>query len=150
MSLKETIKEIVKNHNLMHIATVDSNGMPCVRGVDYVMGESENILYFMTHKDSRKVEQIRNNENVAIAIDHDCPEWDDLQKLKFVKGTGIATIIEDPGEMKKVVELLSEKFPFLNDIPGDPSDFRGMKVVLKEILLTDNTVSFAHTETVNY
>ncbi len=150
MSLKETIKEIVKGHNLMHISTVDSNGTPHVRGVDYAMGESENILYFITHKETRKVQHIRNNGNVAVAIDHDCPEWDDLQKLKFIKGTGTATIIEDPAEMEKVVGLLSQKFPFLKDLPGDPSEFAGIKVVLKEIMLTDNTVSFAHTETVTY
>ncbi len=150
MGVKETINEIVKSHNLMHVATVDSDGKPNVGGVDYAMGESENILYFVTHKDTRKVQHIRNNGNIAITIDHDCPDWEDLQQLRFIKGTGTATIIEDPAEMEKVVNLLSQKFPFLKKLPGDPSDFVGVKVVLKEILLTDNIVSFAHTETVTY
>jgi nitroimidazol reductase NimA-like FMN-containing flavoprotein (pyridoxamine 5'-phosphate oxidase superfamily) len=148
--MKETIKEVVNGHNLVHIATIDSNGIPCVRGVDYAAGDSENILYFVTRKESRKVQQLRNNGNVAIAIDHDCPTWDDLQKLKFIKGTGTATLIEDSAEMQKAMGLLMQKFPYLKDLPGDPSDFVGIRVKLKEILLTDNTISFAHTERVNY
>ncbi len=150
MNLKETIKEVVKGHNLMHIATVDSNGAPTVRGVDYAEGENENILYFITNKNSRKVEHIRSNGKIAVAIDHDCPEWDDLLKVKFIKGTGTAAIIEEPSEIEKIFGLLAKKFPFLSDFPGDPSDFIGVKVELKEVMLTDNTVSFAHTETVTY
>jgi len=96
MSVKETIKEVVEGHNLIHIATLDSDGFPCVRGVDYAVGDRENILYFVTRKDSRKVRQITNNGNVYVAIDQDCPAWDDLQKLKYIKGTGTATLIEDP------------------------------------------------------
>ncbi len=150
MNVKETMKEVVESHNLMHIATIDSYGMPCLRGVDYAMGDSENILYFLTHKDSRKVQQIRNNSNVAIAIDHDCPEWDDLQKLKYIKGTGTAKFIEDPEEMQKAFGLLIQKFSFFENLPGEPSDFVGIKVELKEVLVTDNTISFGHTEAVTY
>ena len=150
MSAKETIKEVVEGHNLIHIATLDSDGIPCVRGVDYAVGDQENILYFVTRKDSRKVQQITNNGNVAVAIDHDCPGWDDLQKLKYIKGTGTATLIEDPGEMQKAFGLLVQKFPFFENLPGEPSDFVGIKVELKEVLVTDNTISFAHTEEVTY
>jgi len=150
MSVKETFKEVVEAHNLIHIATLDSDGIPCVRGVDYAVGDSENILYFVTRKDSRKVGQITNNENVAVAVDHDCPEWDDLQKLKYFKGTGTATLVEDPEEMQKAFGLLIQKFPFFANLPGEPSDFVVIKVKLKEVLVTDNTISFAHTEQVTF
>ena len=150
MSTTETIKEVVDSHNLVHIATIDSSGMPCVRGVDYAVGDTENILYAITRKDSRKVQQIRNDGNVAIAIDHDCPGWDDLQKLKYIKGTGTASLIEDPQEMQKALGLLMQKFPLLKDLPGDPSDFVGVEVELKEIQVTDNTIEFGHTEAVTY
>ena len=150
MSMKETIKEVVEGHNLIHIATLDSDGVPCVRGVDYAVGDRENILYFVTRKDSRKVQQITNSGKIAVAIDHDCPGWDDLQKLKYLKGTGTATLIEDPEEMQKAFGLLVQKFPFFENLPGEPSDFVGIKVELKEVLVTDNTISFAHTEEVTY
>ena len=150
MSAKETLKEVVEGRNLVHIATIDYNGAPCVRGVDYAVGDRENILYFVTRKDSRKVQQVTNNGNVAVAIDQDCPEWDDLQKLKYIKGTGTAKLIEDPEEMQKAFGLLMQKFPFFENLPGEPSDFVGIKVELKEVLVTDNTISFGHTEEVTY
>ena len=150
MNVKETVKEVVQGHNLIHLATIDSDGVPCVRGVDYATDDNENILYVVTRKDSRKAEQIRNNGKVAFAIDHDCPEWDDIQKLKYIKGTGTASLIEDPEEMQKALGLLIQKFPFLKNLPGDPSDFVGIKIELKEVLATDNTISFGYTEAATY
>jgi len=150
MSAKETVQEVLRGHNLVRIATVDSAGMPWVRSVDYAMGDGENILYFITRRDSRKVEQLKNNKNVGFAVDHDCPTWEDLQKLKYIKGSAVANLIEDPQEMQKAFGLLLQKLPFLKDLPGDPSDFVGVKVELKEVLVTDNTIGFEHTETVSY
>lgn len=150
MSVKETFEQVVDGHNLLHIATLDSNGIPCVRGVDYAAGDEKHLLYFVTRKDSRKVDQITNNGNVAIAVDHDCPEWDDLQNLKYFKGTGMATIVTDPEEMQQAFGLLIQKFPFIENLPGDPSDFVAVKVELKEVFVTDNTISFAHTEKVTF
>ena len=150
MSEQETIKEVIHGHNLMRIATIDSNGMPCVRSVDFAVGDGENVLYFITQKSSRKVQQIKDNGNIAFAIDHDCPTWDDLQKLKYIKGTGTAALIEDPQEAQKAFGLLMQKLPFLKDLPVDPSAFVGIKVELKEVFVTDNTIEFGHTKTVAY
>jgi nitroimidazol reductase NimA-like FMN-containing flavoprotein (pyridoxamine 5'-phosphate oxidase superfamily) len=150
MSVEETLHEVVQGHNLLHIATIDADGNPCVRGVDYAVGDRDNILYFATRKDSRKVAQILKKGNVAVAIDHDCPEWDDLQQLKYLKGTGTATIVEDPEEMQKALGLLTQKFPFFENLPGDPTDFVAIKVDLKEVFVTDNTITFAHTEEVTF
>ncbi len=150
MSEQETVKEVIKGHNLLRIATVASNGLPCVRSVDYAAGDGENVLYFITQKESRKVQQIRDNANIAFTIDHDCPTWDDLQELKYIKGTGTAVLVEDPQEMEKAFGRLMQKFPFLKDLPGEPSDFVGIKVELKEVFVTDNTIHFGHTTAVAY
>ena len=150
MSAKETMTQVLKSYNLMHIATIDTNGLPCVRGVDFALSDQENVLYFVTRKNSRKVAQIGLNSNVAFAIDKDCPEFKDLAELKFIKGTGTAAIIDNPDEMEKVFGLLMVKFPFLADLPGDPSDFAGVRVELKNVLVTDNTINFGNTEEVNF
>ncbi|MDY7030976.1 MAG: pyridoxamine 5'-phosphate oxidase family protein [Thermodesulfobacteriota bacterium] len=147
MNVKETMKEVVTSHNLIRIATLDSDGAPCVRSVDYAMGDCENILYCITQKNSRKVDQIRNNGKIAFLIDHDCHEWEDLQKLKYIKGTGTATIVEDPEEMQKAFGLLLQKFPFLANLPGEPSDMVGIRFELKNVLVTNNSIEFGHTET---
>ena len=59
-------------------------------------------------------------------------------------------MIEDPDEMQKAFGLLVQKFPFFENLPGEPSDLVGIKVELKEVLVTDNTISFAQTEKVTY
>jgi nitroimidazol reductase NimA-like FMN-containing flavoprotein (pyridoxamine 5'-phosphate oxidase superfamily) len=150
MSVIETAREVVNGHNLLRIATIDPGGLPCVRSVDYAAGDDENVLYFITQKDSRKVLQIKDNGNIAFTIDHDCPTWEDLQKLKYIKGTGTAVLIENPQEMEKAMGLLMQKFPFLKDLPGDPSDLVGIKVELKEVFVTDNTIQFGYTEAITY
>ena len=150
MDVKGKIKEVIKNHNLLHLATVDSSGMASVRGVDYAGSETENVLYFMTHKMSRKVGHIKNNPKIAVAIDHDCTSLEALQNSVFLKATGTASIIEDPQEAQKAAGLLMTKFPFFKDMPVDPSSMLCIKVVMKEVQLSDNTVSFGNTETVTY
>ncbi len=150
MSAKETVKEVVSGHNLVRIASLDTQGLPCLRSVDYAVGEAENILYFITQRDSRKVQQITDSAYVAFAIDHDCTSMEDLAALKYIKGSGTAALIQDPEEMQKAFGLLMQKFPYLKDLPGDPSDFVGIKVELKEVLVTDNTISFGDTQTVTY
>jgi len=150
MSAIETMKEIVETHNLVHIATLDSKGLPCLRGVDFATGDTPNILYFITQKTSRKVQQIIDTTAVAIAIDHDCPTWEDLEKIKYLKGTGTASLIQSEEEMQMAFGLLIKKFPFLANLPGDPSDFAGIKIEIKHVFVTDNTISFAHTEELTF
>jgi nitroimidazol reductase NimA-like FMN-containing flavoprotein (pyridoxamine 5'-phosphate oxidase superfamily) len=150
MTARKTMIDVIKTHNLVHIATIDPNGLPCVRGVDYAAGDNENVLYFVTKKDSRKVGHFVQNSNIAFAIDNDCPVWEDLVKLKYLKGTGTATIIEDPEEMQLAFGLLMQKFPFLENLPGDPSDFACIKVELKNVLVTDNAIEFGHIEELDF
>ena len=147
MSAEQTINHVLENHNLVHLATVTADGTPCVRGVDFAAAGG-NVFYFMTQRNSRKVAQIEANGAVAFAIDHDCPSSQDLQELKYIKGTGQASLVKDAEEAQQAMGLLMKKFPFLADLPGDPSDFTAIKVQLGEVLVTDNTISFGHTETV--
>lgn len=150
MTNKEKVLEVVKNHNLMYIGTVSEEGMPKVRSVDFAMGEDESILYFITHKASDKVKEIKNNNNVYIVIDHDCPSMEELQKLTYIKANGKAYIGETPEEIQKVFGAIVQKFPFLKDLPGEPSDFVGVRVELETVKLTDNTVRFGYTEEIKY
>lgn len=150
MDNRQTIMDIINTHNLMHLATVDQQGAPHVRGVDYVPGEEDNILLFLTHRASRKIAHIRNNPLVSVAIDRDCPDWEELVDLKYIKASGTAAILEEPQEVQEVVARLVVKFPFFSNLPGDPADFVAVRVTLQEVYLTDNTVSFGHTETVCY
>ncbi|MFC1497727.1 pyridoxamine 5'-phosphate oxidase family protein [Verrucomicrobiota bacterium] len=148
MNAKDKVSKIVEHHNLMHLATVDSEGMPKCRGVDFVANDTGSNIYFLTRKDSNKIKEIRGNKNVFVVIDHDCPTAEDLGALKYIKASGTASIIQDPEEAQKAFGMLMKKFPFMKDLPGEPSDFVAVKVILDKVDLTDNTVGFGHTETV--
>lgn len=150
MTAKEKVLEVVKNHNLMSISTVDENGMPKARGVDYAMGEDESVLYFITHKMTDKVKEIKANSNVFVVIDHDCESMEALGQLRYIKASGKAYIGDTPEKIQKAFGLIIQKFPYLKDLPGEPSDFVGVRVELDKVMLTDNTVSFGHTEEVSY
>lgn len=149
MKLGKKIFDVIKKHNLLHLATVDAHGMPWVRGVDYASLDNEPVLYFMTHKMSRKVDQIKNNPKVAIAIDHDCPDWISLAELKYIKGSAEASIVLDKDEMMMAMELLMKKMPFLANLPGNIADFVVIRLVLNEMFVTDNSVKFGYTENIN-
>ncbi len=150
MNVNEKVLEVLKSHNLMNISTVDANGMPKSRGVDYAIGEDESVLYFITHKATNKVKEIQENNNVFIVIDHDCPSMEELQQLKYIKATAKAYIGDTPEKIQKAFGHILQKFPYLKDLPGDPTDFVGVRVELETVSLTDNTVSFGHTESIKY
>ena len=150
MNAMEVMNEVLMSHNMVHLATIDLNGMPSVRGVDYAAEDGASCLYFATLKSSRKIMHIGNNENVAFVIDRDSPSWEELEVLKYFKGTGTASLVDDVKEMQKGFGLLMQKFPFLEDLPGDPIDFTVVRVDFKEVLVTDNNEDFGYTETINF
>lgn len=150
MSIHERIRTVIKEHNLLHLATVDLDGNPSVRGITYVHGDRENILYFVTHEGSRKMEHIHHNDRVAIAIDHECPSWEDMELIKFIKGTGRAVVVEDGVERTEVLTRMAEKFSSLKDLPEDATTTVVVKIVLQKILFTDNSVSMGYTEKIRF
>ncbi|MCG8502583.1 MAG: pyridoxamine 5'-phosphate oxidase family protein [Firmicutes bacterium] len=150
MNSKEKVFDVVKNHNLMSVATVDEKGMPKVRSVDYAMGEDESVLYFITHKATHKVKELAANNRIYISIDHDCDTMEELQQLRYIKGSAKAYIGDTPEKSQKAFQAVIQKFPYLKDLPGEPSDFVGVRVELESVQLTDNTVHFGYTEEVKY
>lgn len=150
MPAPTTMKEVIQNHNLVHLATIDNTGNPCVRVLSYAAGEEDNVLYFVTDRASRKVDQIRQNPWVGFAIDRDVQSLEEMATSKYIKGTAIATIIEDQEEMQKAMGFLLAKLPYLADLPGDPADLVGIRLTLQKVLVTDHTVGFGHTEEVDF
>lgn len=146
MTSSQKVINILKSHNLMSISTVDEEGRPKVRSVDYAMGEDESVLYFITHKATNKVKEIRANHHVYISVDHDCDSMEELAQLKYIKAAGKAYIGETPEENQKAFGHILAKFPYLKELPGDPSDFVGVRVELDQVYLTDNTVQFGYSE----
>ena len=109
--LKNKILEVIKGHKLVSLATIAS-GKPWVR---LVMCYSEGLnLYICTFKDSRKVTQIKKNNNVHLAISKD------LNKLEapFVQVSGKARVRSDAKIRYKFWRDFMKKY---YSGPDDPS-----------------------------
>lgn len=150
MDVKDKVRAVAASHNIMSLATVDANGLPKARSVDFAMGQDESVLYFMTFKGSDKVKELNGNNNVYVVIDHDCTSMEELQNLKCFQASGKAYLCDTPDEIQNAFGLIFEKLPFLKDRPGDASNFAVYRVELEKVILTDNTVGMGNVEQVTY
>lgn len=147
MEIREKIRKVVNNHNLIRLATIDENGFPKVRSVDFAADrEDESVLYFMTFKFSNKVKELQHNNNVHIVVDYDVNSLEELAQVLYIKGSGKAFQVHTPEEMQKGMGLILGKFPYLKDMPGDPSMMIMYRVELGKVTVSDNSVSFGNME----
>ena len=64
----DTLKEfqkIMATQTDLALATIGTDGIPNVRIVNYYFNPKNNVIYFATLKDSKKVQEIDQNRNVA-------------------------------------------------------------------------------------
>lgn len=132
----------------MCLSTVDENGLPKARSVNYAIGNDHGELFFITSRQSKKIKEIEHNHNVFVVIDHNCPAMGELHNLKYLRATGKAYIAKTPEENKQAFELVWERFPYLKNLPCNQHDFVGVKVKLSEVTVYDNTIQFGFTEQV--
>lgn len=149
--MREKIKNILETHNLMRIGTLDQNNMPNVRSVDFANDQNdESKIYFTTFSQSQKVNEIEKNNRVYVVVDKDANTIEELAKIKYLRGIGYASKVVDPLEMKSAMELLIKKYPFLTQLPGDPSMMSCFRIDLDEVDVTDNSVAFGHVDHFKY
>ncbi|WFD11918.1 pyridoxamine 5'-phosphate oxidase family protein [Tepidibacter hydrothermalis] len=149
--MKNKIKKILESHELLRLATLDENGFPNVRSVDFANDiEDESKIYFTTFKETNKVKELANNNKVYIVVDKSANSIEELAKIQYIRGTGVATELDSLEEIQKAMGLLMTKYPFLKDLPGDPSMMSLFRIDLKEVKVTDNSLGFGHVDTFNY
>lgn len=59
-------------------------------------------------------------------------------------------IIEDQDDMRKAMDALMARFPYLTEQPGDPAYFAGIRLTLQEVIVSDHLISFGPTENVGF
>ncbi len=151
METREKVRKILDSHVLMRLATINENGLPSVRSVDFAADrEDESIIYFMSFKLANKVKELQNNNNVHILVDKDANSMEELSQVVYVRGSGKVHPVQTPEEMQKSMGLYFEKYPYLKDMPGDPSMMMMFRIELDKVTVTDSRVSFGHTEDHNY
>lgn len=145
------IKNILESHDLLRMATLDENGFPNVRSVDYANDvEDESKIYFTTFNGTKKVKEIEINNNVYIVVDKPANSIEELSKIQYIRARGVASKLETPEEMQHAMGLLMKKYPFLSELPGDPSMMSLYRIDLKEVSITDNSIQFGHVDKYSY
>lgn len=149
--MKNKIKGILESHDLLRLATLDENGFPNVRSVDFAIDqEDESSIYFTTFNNTNKVKELEKNNKVYLVVDKPASTIEELAQIKYIRSTGEAFKIETPEEAQKAMGLLLNKYPFLKDLPGDPSMMSLYKIKLNEVKITDNSLGFGHVDIHKY
>ena len=103
--LSKRAKEIIEKIQYITIASVTENGMPWNSPVFSTYDENFNF-YWGTHSDSQKAKNIRANSNVFLVI-YDSTVPSGTGEGVYIKAT--ARQISDPGEVRRVFELLKDR-----------------------------------------
>lgn len=149
--MKEQIKKILDQYGLLRLATVTSDGFPKVRSVDFARDpQDESIVYFMTFKNTNKVKELAANPHVSLVVDQEADSMDELSKVLYLKANGLARLLETESEIQLAAGSIMTKYPYLSQLPGDPSMMNFYAIQMQEVQVTDNAQGFGHTETLRY
>ena len=127
----DTLKEfqrIMTTQTDLALSTVGTDGNPNVRIVNYYFNPKNNVIYFATFKDNKKVQEIDQNRNVAFTT---IPK----KGNEHIKARGIA--IRSEQTVFDLADCFCDKIPdYKNTI-----DFAGNSLILYEIHFKTATVT---------
>ena len=143
-ALQKLILRQLKQHNIMSLATVRTDGYPQSTTVGYANDGLD--LYFCCDRVSQKVRNLKRSPKVSLTIDHDTKQW---SRIKGVSMGARARVLSKPGDVKHAFELLARKFPDMRKVPAkDLAGTAFVKVTPKVISLLDYSKGFGHTDLV--
>lgn len=130
----------------MTLATVRTDGYPQATTVSFT--NDGLTLYVGVGADSQKVDNIRQNNRVSMALVAPYENWDQIQGLSMA---GIATIINDRDEMEHAAQCMVSRFPQLKTLieENQALPWAGATLVRlspQVISILDYTKGFGHTE----
>lgn len=138
------ILKLLKQHNIMSLATARADGYPQATTVGYANDGLD--LYFCCDRVSQKVRNLRRSGKVSLTIDHDTKNW---VRIKGLSMGARARVLSKPREVTRAFELLARKFPQMRKIPKeDLADTAFVKVTPKVISILDYSKGFGHTDLV--
>ena len=139
----EIIKYLSKK-SFITLATCTSQGIPITHPIAHVTDGS--TIYFVTDKTTRKVQNIRENNNVAYST---FEEIDQIDQIKSIQMEGLATILSEGIEHNKAWEMILQKFPFMQNMPSNPNNVV-VKITPKKCHFSDYSKGFGYRETKIY
>lgn len=128
---KKKALDFLKQQFIMQIATSYKN-KPAAAVVIYAIDNKFNI-YFATHKDSRKSQNLLKNSNISLSI------WKERESL--VQADGVVSIVRETKEQSKIMDMLADTatndknfWPPLFRIKGDEYIFFKTKLSWARVL----------------
>ena len=102
--------EILKNASSGTLALLGDEGYPYAVPLSYVYHEGK--LYFHCAKEGHKIDAIRNCDKASFCViaEDDVVPDEFTTYFKSVIAFGKVRIIEDAGEMRRFIEILSDKY----------------------------------------
>ena|SRR5918994_183583 len=138
------ILDLLRQHNILTLATVREDGWPQATTVGYV--NDGLTLYVGCGADSQKLRNIQRCNKVSLTVDRDEQDWSRIRGLSM---GATAEVVTDPAEIAHIGELMFAKYPQLQAMaPLDPKDFAFLKITPKVISVLDYTRGFGHTQLV--
>ena len=141
--MENFVLDIMKNHNILTLATLRKDEYPQASTVTYA--NDGLTIYFSTAQDSQKVKNIKNCNKVSLTIDKDYEDWN---KIKGLSMAATAELLTNPDEIKKAMNCLVKKFPFLAEMPEPKEPMAVVKITPKIISVLNYDLGFGHTDLV--
>lgn len=104
---EKRIVDFIKEHHVLTLATISEN-IPWCANCFYVYLEDENCFVFTSDDDTKHIQNVKNNSNVAGSV---VLETKTVGKIRGIQFQGI---LEKPGKelAMKVKKAYLKKFPF--------------------------------------
>lgn len=145
-ALKAQILKLLDQHRTMTLATLRPDGWPQATTVGFA--HDGLTLYFLCGPDSQKASNLAHDDRVSLTIDHDTPQVMDITGLSMA---AYAQRILDRAELDKALEMLLQRYPEQNSLPGPmpkPQELCIFRLQPKIISVLDYSKGFGHTELV--
>jgi nitroimidazol reductase NimA-like FMN-containing flavoprotein (pyridoxamine 5'-phosphate oxidase superfamily) len=143
-TLKRLILKLLKQHNIMSLATIRGDGFPQATTVAYA--NDGLTLYFCCDRASQKVRNLKRSKKVSLTIDRDCENWTRIRGLSM---GATAMLLSKPAEVRRALELLARKFPAMENMSAeDIASSAFIKITPKVISVLDYSKGFGHTDLV--
>ena len=136
--LKAKILGVLQSQHLMTLATIRPDGYPQATILNYIADDF--ALYFATDAGSQKVNNIKLNDKVSIAI---ASQTEDFYKLSGLSMAGHARRIMEKDKAEKIALRLFCRLPQSKRfVPQEPSQLAVFSVTPTVISLIDYAAGF--------
>ena len=142
---REFVMDIIDQAQDLTLATVRPDGYPQATTVSYA--HDGLTLFVGVGRDSQKVQNIRQNNKVSLAINTDYHDWNQIKGLSM---SGIAEIVSDPEQIRQAEDCMLKRFPQLSEwaATDQAKEMLFLKIEPQMVSVLDYEKGFGHTELV--